>query len=119
MKKNGGRELSVILRTDRERKTIRAMIEIYCRGHHSAKGRLCAECGDLVSYAEKRLDKCPFGENKTTCANCPVHCYKPAMRERVKEVMRYSGPRMTYHHPFLALCHFLDGRKTVNRSEPG
>jgi hypothetical protein len=106
-------------RKDRERKTIRAMIEIYCRGHHSASGRLCTECKDLLNYAEMRLEKCPFGENKTNCADCSVHCYQPAMRERVKEVMRYSGPRMTYRHPVLALHHFLDGRKTFNRSKAG
>jgi hypothetical protein len=106
-------------RRDRERRTIRAMIEIYCRGHHLSSGRECVECRDLLRYAEMRLERCPFGENKTTCANCPVHCYQPAMRGRVKEVMRYAGPRMTYRHPVLALYHFLEGRKKSNRSKIG
>jgi hypothetical protein len=38
-----------------------------------------------------------------------MHCYKPAMREKIKDVMRYSGPRMSYRHPLLALFHFFDG----------
>ena len=34
------------------------------------------------------------------------------MRERVREVMRYSGPRMLWRHPVLAAAHLMDGRKT-------
>lgn len=95
----------------REKKTVRAMVEIYCRDHHSTGRELCPECGDILNYALTRLDKCPFQEGKTTCANCPVHCYQPAMKDKIKEVMRYSGPRMTYRHPVLAMYHLMDGRK--------
>lgn len=94
----------------RERRTIEAMIAIYCRDHHPRRKGLCAECGEVLAYAELRLDKCLFADNKPTCANCPVHCYKPAMREQVKLIMRYAGPRMIYNHPFLAIRHILDGR---------
>jgi len=98
------------LRMSRENKTIEAMISIYCGGHHGkSKKRLCPECKALVAYAHQRLDRCPFQENKTTCANCPVHCYNPDMREKIKGVMRYAGPRMAYQHPLLALFHFIDG----------
>lgn len=85
------------------------MIEIYCRARHG--GRLCAECEELYQYAVCRLDRCPFGADKPTCAQCPIHCYKPAMRERVKTVMRYAGPRMLLRHPLLAIWHLIDGRK--------
>jgi hypothetical protein len=96
----------------REARTIEAMIEIYCRDHHGTRGELCAECEALMDYAGVRLEKCPYQENKTTCVKCPVHCYKPAMRERVREVMRYSGPRMVLRHPYLALMHLLvDSRR--------
>jgi hypothetical protein len=98
-------------RISREFKTIRAMITLYCRDHHATGSQLCSECRALLDYAELRLEKCPFQENKTTCANCAVHCYTRSMRERVKEVMRYSGPRMTYRHPLLAFFHLIDGRK--------
>jgi hypothetical protein len=31
------------------------------------------------------------------------------MREAVREVMRYAGPRMALRHPILAFLHLLDG----------
>ncbi len=95
----------------RERKTAEVMIRIFCRDRHGTGGDLCGDCRDLLDYAMLRLDKCPFGEGKTTCANCPVHCYKPEMRERIREVMRHSGPRMLPWHPILTFFHFLDGRR--------
>ena len=62
-----------------------------------------------ASRADTRLERCPFGEQKPTCANCLVHCYKADMRERMREVMRFAGPRMLRRHPILALWHVLDG----------
>ncbi|MEW6586028.1 MAG: nitrous oxide-stimulated promoter family protein [Nitrospirota bacterium] len=96
-------------RIRRERETVEAMIDIYCRGIHGSLGDLCPECQALRDYAGRRLERCPFQRGKTTCANCRVHCYKPDMREKIRQVMRYSGPRMTYRHPLLALLHFVDG----------
>ena len=61
------------------------------------------------SYANKRLEKCPFQEGKTTCGKCLIHCYKPAMKEKIRVVMQYAGPRMISRHPILALFHFIDG----------
>jgi hypothetical protein len=99
-------------RMTREARTIEAMIGIYCHDHHGTRGLdLCADCAGLLSYAGLRLEKCPFQENKTTCAKCPVHCYKPARREQVRAVMRYAGPRMLFRHPILAFYHLvIDGR---------
>ncbi|MHC4402752.1 MAG: nitrous oxide-stimulated promoter family protein [Planctomycetota bacterium] len=103
----------------REKRTIRAMVRIYCRAHHGTSGELCSECGELVDYAFCRLDRCPFGAEKSTCAKCPIHCYKPAMRSRVKEVMRYAGPRMLLRHPILAIRHWLDGlRRAPDQPSP-
>lgn len=95
-------------RLAREKRTIRAMVRIYCRGHHGTAGALCAECQTLIDYALCRLDRCPYGADKTTCARCPTHCYKPDMRARVKAVMQYSGRRMLLRHPLLAFFHVLD-----------
>ena len=109
-------------RMKREQKTVERMIGVYCRDHHHTKGEnpargyeLCHECRDLVEYARVRLENCPFQENKTTCGNCPIHCYKPKMREKIREVMRYAGPRMIWNHPLLAIGHMIDGR----RKKPG
>ncbi len=99
-------------RLAREARTIEAMIGLYCRDQHAgARARLCPDCQELLDYARQRLDRCPFGEGKTTCANCRVHCYKPAMRERVRVVMRFAGPRMLLRHPVLALLHMRDAKR--------
>ena len=96
-------------RIEREHKTVAAMIRIHCRDlHHTAEG-LCSECDELLDYARERLDKCPYQAGKTTCAKCPIHCYQPAMREKIRGVMRYAGPRMIYQHPILAMFHLIDG----------
>ena len=50
-------------------------------------------------------------ETKTFCSKCKVHCYKPDMQKKIKEVMRFSGPRMLFYHPVLALRHFIESRK--------
>lgn len=87
------------------------MIRIYCHGWHESVAGLCPECDGLLSYAIQRIRHCPMKEKKTTCAQCPVHCYKPAMRGKIRDVMRYAGPRMTYKHPFLTIYHLIDGLK--------
>jgi hypothetical protein len=102
---------AVIKRIEREKRTVSSMITLYCRGRHGSTGNLCPECAELQAYALQRLEKCPFAPEKPACANCTVHCYKPGMRERIREVMRYAGPRMLLRHPYLALMHLLDSRK--------
>lgn len=97
-------------RTRREMRTVRAMIGIYCRGRHGGGRELCGECSELWDYAVRRVDRCPLRDDKPTCLNCPIHCYQPAMREKIRSVMRYAGPRMAWRHPVLSLYHFLDGR---------
>jgi hypothetical protein len=97
-------------RLGRERHTMAKMVEIYCNARHKhARPALCAECQGFLDYAEARLDKCPYGADKPTCANCPIHCYKPGPRARAKMIMRYSGPRMLLRHPYLTITHKLDG----------
>lgn len=102
-------------RLARERVTMGKMVGIYCSAHHSNAGdSLCADCQDFLSYAETRLHKCPYGEEKPTCANCPVHCYKPAQREQARKIMRYAGPRMLLRHPLLAIAHQIDGLRKAS-----
>jgi len=90
----------------RYQRTLRAMILIYCRGHHHERvAGLCADCQGLLDYTLRRLELCPLGDDKSTCEDCPVHCYEPERREAVRKVMRYAGPRRLWHHPILALHH--------------
>lgn len=99
-------------RIEREKRTVTAMIDLYCADLHHAQDGLCPECRALQDYAMQRLDRCPFQEGKTTCAKCAVHCYNPQMREQIRVVMRYAGPRMLWKHPLLAVHHLIDGRRS-------
>ena len=100
-------------RVGREVKTIEVMVDIYCQRNHSPESVPCEECRDVLRYARKRIDHCPFLSNKPTCANCPIHCYKPGQRARAKMIMRYAGPRMLLRHPYLTIRHQLDGFRKV------
>ena len=127
-------------RIDWEKRTVRHMIELWCRknhggktcremgsrgsgqvsqggsgeGSHGGQGShecqvghggpgLCGECRELLEYSLARLEHCKFGNAKTKCHKCPVHCYRPDMREKIRIVMRFSGPRMLLYHPLEAL----------------
>ena len=89
------------------------MVEIYCHGKKHERKRLlnhvevCEECSALLNYAYQRLDHCKFGGNKPTCKKCPIHCYKPDMKEHMREAMRYAGPRMMWYHPIAAIKHLI------------
>jgi len=96
-------------RMSREARTIDVMVAMYCHDLHGTRDGLCEDCRELVEYARGRLDKCPYQEGKTTCAKCPIHCYKPSLRERMRAVMRYSGPRMLLRHPIMTIFHLWDG----------
>lgn len=92
---------------EQERQVISQMIRIYCRGKHGQKKGLCSDCSQLLEYADFRTQKCPFMETKTFCSACKVHCYSPQMREKIKNVMGYSGPRMLLYNPPMAIRHML------------
>ncbi len=103
-----GRQAAGGRRIAREKKTVEIMMKIYCRDHHNGRRALCPECAELLDYTRLRLDRCPFGERKPACAKCEVHCYKPAQRQRIVAIMRYSGPKMLTRHPILAVRHLRD-----------
>ena len=95
-----------------EKMLVSEMIALYCRKQHKTpKGQLCPACQELQDYALARIDKCPFMETKTFCSACKTHCYKPQMREAIRQVMRWSGPRMIFHHPVLAIRHLIETKK--------
>lgn len=75
----------------RERDTLRKFIQVFCNQKHGTeKQTLCEECRDLLAYAEERLERCPL-DPKPKCKNCPIHCYKAEYRQRIREVMKFSG----------------------------
>ena len=108
--------MDVQTKREREKETVSLMIRLYCRKKHGGK-ELCPACAELDAYARLRSDKCPFMETKTFCSNCKVHCYKKDMREKIREVMRFSGPRMIFHHPIMAIRHVIESKKEKKRME--
>ena len=109
--------MDVQSKREREKQIVSEMIALYCRKKHGTKGRLCPDCAVLSDYAKIRSDKCPFMETKTFCSNCRVHCYKPDMREKIREVMRFSGPRMLTVHPVMAVRHVIESKREKRRME--
>lgn len=127
MRNNQSVEERIAKKREKEQRVVEEMILLYCRKVHKPhSGELCDDCRNLADYAKLRSEKCPFMEHKTFCANCRVHCYKPGMRESIRQVMRFSGPRMLLYHPLLAVWHVvcsmrekhrLDGQNTMSAGE--
>ena len=92
----------------REAETIKVMVGIYCRHHHGRSVAECSQCSQVQNYALERLHHCTYQEGKTSCKNCPIHCYKKDMREKIKTIMRFSGPRMILRYPWFTLMHIVD-----------
>ena len=91
---------------EREKQTVRKMIELYCR-HHFHQDTMPEEYQLLAEYACRRLNHCKYGENKSACKDCPTHCYAPKERESIREVMRWTGPRMICYAPKDAIIHIF------------
>ena len=98
-----------------EFKTIQAMVKLYCKAFHQQKEKKvpCEECLEFIRYANKKLDRCPYGQNKPTCNKCPIHCYKIDPRAQARKIMCYAGPRMLFRHPVLAVKHLLAEKRPV------
>ena len=106
-------KMTIEQKREQEWLTVLLMIQIYCKGKHKNHlafknpENLCDECKRLSEYVRERVAKCPFMETKTFCSACKVHCYKSEMRQKIREVMRFSGPRMMRYHPVLAVKHVI------------
>ncbi|OHB25112.1 MAG: hypothetical protein A2X84_11460 [Desulfuromonadaceae bacterium GWC2_58_13] len=97
---------------------------VYCRAQHrdepaardddelarlgisSSRFPLCGECRDFLAYAIRRRLRCPL-DPKPTCKHCSVHCYRPGHREKVREIMRFSGRRLILRGRLDLLWHYF------------
>ena len=95
----------------KEKETVEKFIRLYCEKKHDSSSRtLCSECQSLLEYSRLRLTQCRYEEDKPTCRKCPVHCYKPTMREEIRRVMRFSGPRYALRAPMDWIRHQIRDR---------
>lgn len=94
-------------RIENEKRVVLRMIELYCK-HRLGLKEVNEEYKQLGEYACKRLDYCRFGEKKSACKKCPIHCYSPIMRQKIRDVMRWVGPRMLLFDPIAAIRHIFN-----------
>lgn len=113
--------------TKKERKDLRLLVSftsVYCHHHHdvptdgvdigtessaplvAGKHLVCSDCRELLAYAVARRIHCPL-DPKPVCKHCPVHCYKPDCRQRIKDVMRFSGKHLLLRGRFDLLWHYF------------
>jgi len=92
---------------EKEKYTVTFMIEYYCTKNHNQEV-ICKSCIDLITYAHEKLCVCPFGEKKTSCLKCKIHCYSKDKREEIRKVMSYVGPRMIYLMPIQYVKHIFN-----------
>lgn len=109
--------MDIQTKREREKQLVSQMISLYCKKKHHAKDGLCTACAELAAYARDRSDKCPFMETKTFCSNCKVHCYNTDMRERIRQVMRFAGPRMIFIQPVVGIRHVIEARREKQAME--
>lgn len=109
-------KMNVDGKRQREKEIVGLMIGLYCRKKHGGNS-LCPECATLDAYAKQRIGQCQFMETKTFCSSCKVHCYKPDMREKIRLVMRFAGPRMIFYHPIMAIRHIIETKRGKQQRE--
>lgn len=95
--------MDIAKKREKEKSIVTLMIKLYCKKHDDIDEL------DLLRYVNERIDKCPMMEQKTFCSKCKIHCYRQEYREKIKKVMRYSGPRIFFYHPILVIKHTLKG----------
>jgi len=86
--------LSKEKRIKKDSKILRKFVYVYCKNNHLDRAKnsdgYCDECYEVLNYALKRDEKCPL-DPKPKCKDCKIHCYKPEMRQKIKEIMKFSG----------------------------
>ena len=98
-------------RIEREKRTVGIMVKMYCDHNHGKYTSLCDDCNELTEFAAERIDRCIFQDDKPVCSECQIHCYRQDMRNKIKTVMRFSGPRMIFLHPIIGIRHLIDKRR--------
>jgi hypothetical protein len=104
--------MSINQKINKDTQVLAEFINIYCSDRHGnaektrpaaggAAGQyiglceveLCDECRKLFLHAVSKRVICPY-DPKPSCKKCTSHCYAPGYREKIREVMRYSGMQL-------------------------
>lgn len=118
------RSLEMSAKERKDLKVLALFTTVYCRSRHRVenaamtavpvgmegagieKFRYCGECRDFLDYAVSRRLKCPL-DPKPVCKHCPVHCYRPGHREKVRQIMRFSGKYLIRRGRLDLLWHYF------------
>jgi hypothetical protein len=108
----------------RDVKLLAGFVNIYCREKHLDSEKhhfdiadeglrrklgqmnLCHDCSRLLEHGIAKLSLCAQNP-KPSCRKCKTHCYGPGYREKVREVMRFSGGYLVKRGRLDLLLHFL------------
>ena len=114
---------------DKKGKDIRVLgnfISVFCRENHREKTKgifpikdarvsnslgdkdlvLCSDCQKLLNHGIAKLLQCPY-DPKPMCKKCQTHCYAPGYREKMREVMRFSGLYLVRHGRLDLMFHYF------------
>lgn len=94
-------------RTELKKRVVTQMIKIYCTAKHGQDSNLCDSCKELLAYSIKRTESCKNKDQKVTCRKCTSQCYSKDMKSRIREVMRFSGPRFFVKRPIDVIRYIL------------
>ena len=112
-------------RLQRDLRVLARMICVYCRDKHASAEKtraygqghdferitgssveVCPDCAKLLAHALVKRSTCPLVP-KPACKHCPRHCYHPTYRQRIREVMKYSGRKLALAGRIDFLFHLL------------
>jgi hypothetical protein len=104
-------------------RTLALFIHIYCHSRHENQApvvqkafdlqeitgkslELCPECTKLLVHAFVKRQHCPY-DPKPACKHCPSHCYEKTYRQKIREVMRFSGRQLLFSGRLDYIFHLL------------
>ena len=108
-------------------RVLSGFVSIFCRENHQAEDKeafliknarlhqvlsgnnnlvLCQHCSKLLKHGMVKLLLCPY-DPKPMCKKCETHCYAPGYREKMREVMRFSGLHLIRHGRLDLIFHYL------------
>lgn len=116
----GNKMQDIEKKREKERKAMELILSVYEKGHQEERD----DIEKLRQYSMERINKCPKMATKTYCSNCEIHCYRQEYRDKIKKVMRYSGPRLFLKKPLWVVDHMVQGlvkkwREKESRKEKG
>lgn len=67
---------------------------------------LCDDCRRIIRYAVTMRLRCPHAP-KPPCKKCPTKCYHPEYRQKIREIMKFSGIHLIKHGRLDMIYHYF------------